>query len=115
MTLKVGTITSASNELTQLLAQDIDLVRGQNREVQESLRQGPLTQQTVERTQRLAGQVNAMVAKISQFGTLISSKTFTEVEETAQKTFRDQYDAFKAEVEELLHNSNYTLRGGLSS
>lgn len=110
MALKVGTITSASNELTQLLAQDIDLVKGQNREVEESLRQGPLTQQTVERTERLAGQINAMVAKLNQFGTLISSKSFSVVEETAQKALRDQYDAFKGEVEELLHNSKYTLR-----
>ncbi len=114
MALKVGTITSASNELAQLLAQDIDLVRGQNREVQESLRQGPLTQQTVERTERLAGQVNAMVAKLNQFGTLISSKSFSVVEETAQKALRDQYDAFKGEVEELLHNSKYTLRDVVS-
>ncbi|MBS0653492.1 MAG: hypothetical protein JSR39_08215 [Verrucomicrobia bacterium] len=110
MALKTGAISSASNELAQLLVQDMDVVRGQNREVQENLRQGTFTPQTFEMAAKLAGQVNAMVSKLNQFGTSISSMRFSAVDESAQGVLRAQYDAFKGQVEQLFHSSKYTLR-----
>ncbi|MBS0649968.1 MAG: hypothetical protein JSR93_02285 [Verrucomicrobia bacterium] len=105
-------VSEAAVELTQNIMHGCSVLgqlRAERSSIQENLGQGPLSQETCEKTRNLANRVNDLAQSADEWELSLGSEPISSVDGLARQLLTAQLGMFKDQLKSLKGNVSYTI------